>query len=524
MNTAIPPRSPAPSPAARSPFERLAAVPLTRRTVLGAGIGAATLATLAACATAPATAPKLVGPTSPAVAATEAARRGTGKITTVALKAAPTQLDLAGTVASTWSYGSVPAPVIRLGAGDTLRATLTNDLPDPTTVHWHGLALRNDMDGVPSLTQPAVPAGGTFSYDFIAPDPGTYWFHPHVGAQLDRGLYGALIVENPKEPLAYDAEWVVILDDWLDGVTATPDQVLQELSGGMGAMNMGGMLMQMGNMLMGTNSALLGGDTGDVFYPHYLINGKPPQDPTTFTAKPGNRVRIRFINAGGDTAFRVALGGHTLTITHTDGFPVQPTEVDSVLIGMGERYDVLVTLADGVFPLISSAEGKQAGGFAVVRTGGGATPGLDLNLPELLSQRVGTAGKLAATAEVTLARKSIDRELTLTLGGSMEKYDWSINGRRFDFAKALDSTQFVKAGERVGLNIVNTTMMWHPLHLHGHTYQHWSGGPRKDTSAVLPGQTLRVEFDADNPGQWLTHCHNIYHGEAGMMAVIGYRA
>ncbi len=111
----------------------------------------------------------------------------------------------------------------------------------------------------------------------------------------------------------------------------------------------------------------------------------------------------------------------------------------------------------------------------------------------------------------------------MTLTGGMARYDWAINGRRFNQTEPLRDALTVRQGERVRLDFANKTMMWHPMHLHGHTYQHGNGGPRKDTSIVLPGRTLTVEFDADNPGQWLSHCHNIYHAESGMMAVVAYQ-
>lgn len=391
------------SPASRLPIRRDSGLGVerlwSRRAFLGLGVGAAATLALAGC-TSSAT---WVNPDSAAVRDRERQRGGTGKITAVTLTAASASLDLAGTTAQTFAYGAVPAPVIRLGAGDTLKATVRNQLPVETSVHWHGLALRNDMDGVPPLTQQPIAAGGTFDYEFITPDPGTYWFHPHVGAQLDSGLYGALIIEDPNESLTYDDEWVIVLDDWLDGVTATPEQVLAELSRGMGDMGgMDGMLMRMGNTLMGASSDLLGGDAGDVYYPHYLINGKPTADPAQFTGTPGSRVRIRLINAGGDTAFRFAIGGHRLTVTHTDGFPVEPVEVDSVLLGMGERYDLLVTLGDGAFPLVAQAEGKRERAFAVVRTGGGGAPASDVKVTELDSDQVGTAAILTATTGVAL--------------------------------------------------------------------------------------------------------------------------
>jgi FtsP/CotA-like multicopper oxidase with cupredoxin domain len=487
---------------------------LTRRGFLAVGTGALAAIALASCTTPP----RFVSPTGTAVQQAETARGGTGRITRVDLVAAPTQVDLAGTTADTWSFGSVPAPTIRLSAGDTLLANVSNQLPADTSVHWHGLALRNDMDGVPGATQAPIGAGEDFSYEFVAAQPGTYWFHPHVGPQLDRGLYGALIVDDPSEPLVYDDEWVVILDDWLDGVTGTPDEVLEELRGGMAGM-MGG---SGGHMMMGARSELLGGDAGDVFYPLYLINGRPAADPETFASAPGKRIRLRIINAGSDTAFRFALGGHRLTVTHSDGFPVNPVDTDAILIGMGERYDVLVTLGDGAFPLIAAAEGKGETALAVVRTGSGETPRAT-TIPELTGS-VLTASALAADPSAVLPQRTVDRELTATLSGSMMAYDWAINGRRFDPADPLAGALGVAQGERVRLLIENTTQMWHPFHLHGHTYQHAGSGPRKDTSIILPRTSLTVEFDADNPGLWAAHCHNIYHAETGMMTILGYQA
>ena len=492
------------------------AATLSRRGFLAVGGGALAAIALASCTTTP----PFITPTASPVRVAELARGGSGRVTSVDLVASKTQIDLAGSTAETWSFGSIPAPTIRLTAGDTLRARLSNQLPDSTSVHWHGLALRNDMDGVPGATQAPIEAGGDFSYEFVAAQPGTYWFHPHVGAQLDRGLYGALIVDDPNEPLAYDDEWVVILDDWLDGVTGTPDEVLEELSNGMGGMMGGG---TGSHMLMGARSDLLGGDAGDVFYPHYLVNGRPSADPETFTSTPGKRVRIRIINAGSDTAFRVALGGHRLTVTHSDGFPVKPVDTDAILIGMGERYDALVTLGDGVFPFIALAEGKGESALAIVRTGTGDAPRASTTLPEL-RRSILTASALEADAGVVLGQRAVDRELTATLSGSMMAYDWAINGRRFDPNNPLAGALSVIQGERVRLRIENTTQMWHPFHLHGHTYQHSGAGPRKDTSIVLPHTSLTVEFDADNPGLWAAHCHNIYHAESGMMTILGYQA
>jgi FtsP/CotA-like multicopper oxidase with cupredoxin domain len=231
-------------------------------------------------------------------------------------------------------------------------------------------------------------------------------------------------------------------------------------------------------------------------------------------------MRLRIINAAADTAFRVAVGGHQLRITHSDGYPVQPVATNSVLIGMGERYDAIIDLADGVFPLVAAAEGKTGQGFALIRTGGGAPPPADLRPAELAAPPL-TADRLTALDAVQLPGRNPDRTLDVTLGSDSTQYIWTINGQVYDKRTPLDVTE----GQRVRLRFVNKTMMFHPMHLHGHTFEVVTPagtGPRKDTSIVLPMQTVEVDFDATNPGQWMMHCHNAYHGEAGMMTVLSY--
>ncbi|UXY25307.1 multicopper oxidase family protein [Streptomyces sp. HUAS TT20] len=520
---------------------------MNRRSVLLAGLGVAGAGALAACSASSST-PALVSPSGADVAAVDKKRTRSGRTHEPTLTAAQAMVDLgAGITARTWAFdGRIPGKELRVQAGDTLAATLSNQLPNrtATSVHWHGIALRNDMDGAPPATQSAVRAGHNFTYRFTADTAGTYFFHPHVGVQLDRGLYAPLIVEDPREPLSYDEEWVIVLDDWLDGVTGTPDDVFAELRQGMGGMDMGdGMDMSRGMdgmpsspsaassggrrgmkyMLMGAQSPLLGGDAGDVKYPYHLVDGRVPADPAVFRSKPGRRVRLRLINAGSDTAYRVALGGHKLAITHTDGFPVRHRQVDALLIGMGERYDVLVTLDDGVFPLVALAEGKNATGMAVVRTGSGSTPPATVRPTELDGMLL-AAAQLRAADDVGLAPKKADRVHRIELTGGMMTYNWTINGRRFDMNNPTAHPITVEQGQRVRLDFVNTTTMWHPMHLHGHTYQLGGSGPRKDTTIVLPRKTVSVFFDADNPGQWMLHCHNAYHGEAGMMALIAYQS
>jgi FtsP/CotA-like multicopper oxidase with cupredoxin domain len=502
---------------------------ISRRSfLLGSAAGALSLVGLAGCSTPT----RAVSATAESVRRAEAARRVAGQHTVSAvLSPKATTVDLGGVVVETWAYGeSVPGPLIRATAGDLLRVSVDNALPAETSVHWHGVGLRNDMDGVPGMTQTAIGVGTRFLYEFTAPDPGTYFYHPHSGVQLDRGLYGVLVVEDPEEPGDYDLEWVVVLDDWVDGTGRTPDDVLAGLqagsgdaSGGMGHGGMGGMggmgheSMGMRGMGESMTSPLLGG-AGDVVYPHYLVNGRVPASPASLSGRRGQRVRLRIVNAGSDTAFRVALGGHRLTVTHTDGFPVQPFEGDALLVGMGERYDVRLTLEDGVFPLVAAAEGKQGHGMAVVRTSGGRLPPATAQPAELDGQVV-TAMDLLAAPQARLAERLVERTHDLVLSGSMASYRWTLNGRTFPDADPLDVSQ----GERLRLRFRNMSMMFHPMHVHGHTFALDGTGVRKDTVIVRPMQTLAVDLQADNPGQWATHCHNIYHAEAGMMTTLSYQ-
>lgn len=449
-----------------------------------------------------------------------------------------TTVDLGGgTYVKTWSYGdSVPGPLIRATAGDLLRVTVDNQLPAETSVHWHGIALRNAADGVPGLTQEAIKPGARFVYEFVAPDAGTYFYHPHVGVQLDRGLYAPIVIDDPAEPGDYDLEWIVVLDDWIDGAGQTPDDVLAGLRAGSGSAtdgmsgmtgmtdsgsgsSMGGMDMASGDASMGTmRSGPPFGDAGDVVYPHYLINGKVAASPEVLSGKPGQRVRLRIINAAADTIFAVALGGHTLTVTHSDGYPVQDRDGAALYLGMGERYDALVTLKDGVFPLVARPVGKDGHGLALVRTGAGDAPRTGATLSEF-DRPILSAADLRPTEAARLPERRVGQEVSLALSGQMSPYGWAINGAAYpgnDLVRIQD-------GARVRMRLKNMTTMAHPMHVHGHTFA-LPNGLRKDTVLLKPMQDLDIDLQADNPGNWMAHCHNVYHAEAGMMAALVYQS
>lgn len=505
---------------------------ISRRAFLATAAGAGAIA-LAGCA-APST-PRAPSIDTDAIAAAEAGRPHTGRTVEYALNPNPTDIDLGGIRVRTLAYtDTLPGRVIRADVGDDLAVTVINGLDHDTSVHWHGIALRNDMDGA-APASPNIRPDQSFTYRFSVPHSGTYWAHPHVGLDTDYGLYLPVIVDDPTEKVDYDAEWIVVLDDWTDGIGTSPQQIFSDLhSGGMGSMRGSGMgnMPGMGGLGGGPtgsstapaspgSSALLGGDSGDISYPYYLINGRIPAAPTTFSAMPGQRIRIRIINAGADTAFRIALADHTMTVTHTDGYPIVPAEVDALLLGMGERYDVIVTAKDGVFALTALAEGKNAQAQALLRTGSGSAPDSAFR-PRELDGRIGVASAFTAADSARLPVDGSAVALSADLGGDMMSYNWTINGRAYDDTRPLT----IEQGQRARLTFTNMTMMWHPMHLHGHTFQvvnaGGTSGPRKDTAIVKPMESVAVDLVADNPGSWMLHCHNGYHQESGMMTRLDY--
>lgn len=441
---------------------------------------------------------------------------GTPATPDLTLAAGETDIDLAGTTLRTWAYGNqVPAREIRVQKGQRLRAELTNAMPQDVTVHWHGIAIVNDMDGVPDLTQAAVPNGQTFAYDFVVPDAGTHWFHSHVGTQLDRGLYGPLIVEDPDEKADYDDELVLVLDDWIDGTGTNPDQVLENLRRtGMKPMAPGGPGV--------TPTTPLGKDGGDVEYPYFIINGRVPADPQTVDYRAGQRIRLRVINAGSDTAFRVAVPGTSMKIIQTDGYPVVPVQANSVILGMGERVDAIITVNESL-PVVAVPEDKQGYARLNMRVDHArSAANVDEFVASVRTQAPLDTATLSPTPEVTLPAKKPDQVIDARLAGPVNGYTWPINGKLYN--PPHDGVA-VQPNQRVRIRYINESMMFHPLHLHGHTFQVMNGSTpkaRKDTVLVPPMQTVEVDFDTNNPGRWITHCHNTYHLEAGMAFFLEY--
>jgi multicopper oxidase len=312
-------------------------------------------------------------------------------------------------------------------------------MPQGVTVHWHGIALVNDMDGVPDLTQAAVPNGQKFTYDFVVPDAGTYWFHSHVGTQLDRGLYGPLIIEDPDEKVDYDDELVLVLDDWIDGTGTNPDQVFENLrKTGMKPMAPGGPGV--------TPTSPLGADGGDVEYPYFVINGRVPAYPQVVDYRAGQRIRLRVINAGSDSAFRVAVPNTTMKVIQTDGYPVMPLQANSVILGMGERADAIVTVNESL-PVVAVPEGKQGHAQLNMRVNNAPSAvNVDAFVASVRREAPLDTATLSPTPEVTLPAKASDQLIEARLTGPVNGYTWPVNGKLYNPPKRRSAGEAEPAG------------------------------------------------------------------------------
>src|SRR5262249_48835907 len=440
-----------------------------------------------------------------------------------------------------------------------LRVLAETRLPaSPTSIHWHGLLDPAAMDGVPDVSNAPIAPGRMYIYEYPIRQSGTYWYHSHVGFQEQQGFYGAFIIEPAHEPLHTEHDAVVILGDWLH---RSPEEVYAELRGGKesmggmkpgetqpggmkpgetqpGGMNAGGGptggmnpgagptggmnpgAMNAGAAPTGGMKMKGGADLSDVKYDAFLLNGRAANDPWTLGVRPGERVRLRLIDGGASTYFRVGLDGHKVQITHADGLAVEPVTVDHLLIGMGETYDAVVKItAPGSYTLHAVAMDGSGQAIGVIHTAGVA-PQPNREMPTFTGRELSYTD-LRAIARTTLP-DGPPRTFRLPLQGDMARYVWMIDGQAWPKADPL----LIRRGERVQLELPNETGMWHPMHLHGHFFRVLQGAgdrcPLKHTANVPPGETLRIEFTADNPGKWFLPCHNAYHLEAGMAREFQY--
>lgn len=446
-------------------------------------------------------------------------------------------LDIKGKSASVLGLrGPDGASGLVLQPGEAFRLRLENRIGEASIIHWHGQTPPPDQDGVTDTgyARPIVD-GGFADYDF-APRSGTHWMHSHQGLQEMRLLAAPLIVRT-KDDLARDAQEVTVLLH--DFSFKAPEELVAGLAGGMmnhGGTGMGGMAMPgmdmgtmdhsaMGHMMPGMDhGGMAGMDLNDIEFDAYLANDRTLDDPQVVGVEKGGRVYLRLINGAAATAFWVDFGGLTGTVMAVDGNPVKPVEVTKVPLSQGQRIDILLQLGpDGAaVPVLAQREGDRSRtGIVLAPTGASvpriadkaaeAAPPVDLSLESLLTAE----GVTARPAEVT-------RRIRLT--GSMAPYIWTIDDRSWADRVPVQ----VKAGQRVAVEMVNESMMAHPMHLHGHHFDVVAlngkpmAGARRDTVMVPINGRVTIAFDADNAGRWLFHCHNLLHMATGMMTEVTY--
>jgi CopA family copper-resistance protein len=501
--------------------------------------------------------------------------------------------------------GVLPAPLIRLREGQRVRLHVENALDEDTSIHWHGLILPFHMDGVPGISFPGIKPGTAFTYEFPIVQAGTYWYHSHSGLQEQIGHYGPLVIDpRDAEPAPYDREHVIVLSDW---TFRHPHQVIAKLKARGGYFNRRKQTATDGAMSAADRAAwgrmrMDPSDIADVTASTYtyLINGHDPDANWTGLFQPGERVRLRVINASAMTIFHVRIPGLPMTIVQADGQSVRPVETDEFQISVAETYDVIVTPgADQAYTLVAETIDRSGMARATLAPrlgmraavpalrerptlsmrdmgmdmGGGATcapehaamghctpgqpaapmehsmrdtsllpatvkvgPGIDMIAPmpvdrtgdrplglETAAHRVLTYHDLAPAVPFPDTRppaRSVDIHLT----GNMERFMWSFDGRKMN--EGAEPIRFT-LNERVRVNLINNSMMNHPIHIHGHFFELVTGQdhghPIKHTVNVMPGGKASFDLTADAPGDWAFHCHLLYHMHAGMMNVVKVR-
>jgi len=428
--------------------------------------------------------------------------------------------------------GTVPGPLVRLREGQTARLHVTNNLDEDSSIHWHGLLLPFQFDGVPGVSFPGIRPGERFTYEFPVRQSGTYWWHSHSGLQEQAGHYGPIIVESATPDPRYDRDYVVLLSEF---TPMHPHDIMRKLKVGEhyfqrdmltateGEMS-GEMRRMWGRMRM--NPRDISDVTGSTYT--FLVNGHGPEDNLELAFNPGDRVRLRVINGSAMTFFNLRIPGLPMTIIQADGQDVDDVEVDEFQIGVAETYDVIVSPPAGSHAIVAEAMDRSGMGFASLTSHAGhiatapalrdiptltmidmgmmdhggmegmnemghsmrdtsklpgdveAGPGVDMIAP-MPMDRMDFPGlgldkvdhRVLRYTDLKAKRmnphRKVDREMEIHLTGNMERYMWSFDGKKF--SAVTDEPIRFGYDERVRVKLVNQTMMAHPIHLHGHFFE-----------------------------------------------------
>ena len=437
-------------------------------------------------------------------------------------------LDVRGRAASVFGLRQADGtPGLVLEPGQRFAVDLVNRSGEATVVHWHGQTPPNVQDGVVETGSTLIPAGGRQGYDF-APRPGTHWMHSHHGLQ-EQALLAAPLVVRTAEDLRLDMQEVTVLLH--DFTFRDPAEVLAQLTGsgtGMAGMSHAGMAMP-GMSGSGASAPTMAGhaqpmDLNDIDYDAYLANDRTLDDPLLVRTERAGRVRLRLINGATSTAFWIDLGATSATVLAVDGNPVRPVTARRFPLAQGQRLDLLVAMPQaGVVAVLAQREGDRARTGVILATPGAAVSRLGGEADQA-AEPVDLSLEQRLVAEAPLAARPADVTHRIALTGAMMPYAWGIDDRTWGNHVPLR----VRKDQRVVLEMHNPSPMAHPMHLHGHHFQvvglngRTLPGALRDTVLVPPRGVVAVAFDADNPGRWLLHCHNLLHMATGMMTEIAY--
>jgi len=488
--------------------------------------------------------------------------------------------------------GAVPGPLIRLKEGQNVRIAVTNTLDEDTSIHWHGVLTPSHMDGVPGLSFPGIKPGQTFVYEFPVIQAGTYWYHSHSGVQEQMGHYAPMIIDPAgPEPAPYDREHVIVLSDHS---FLHPHEIIARLKRQAGYFNrrrqtLAGLLagkdQPLGERLEWSRMRMDPTDildvTGSTYA--YLVNGHGPRSNWTGLFSPGERVRLRFVNAAAMTIFNLRIPGLPMTVVQADGQDIRPVETDELQISNAETFDVIVhPAADRAYTIVAEAADSSGMALATLAPRPGMTaqvpplrrrplltmrdmgmdmsghgghamdmsmrnpknaPGLKLGpgvqaIAPMPADRTGDRGtgladaphRVLVYADLEALKPNLDaqppaRTIDVHLTGNMERFMWSFDGVAYSEGAQPIA---LRRDERVRINLINDTMMNHPIHLHGHFVELVNGKPadrqpRKHTVNVMPGARLAFDLTANAPGDWAFHCHMLLHMHAGMFRVVTVR-
>ncbi|WP_316822988.1 multicopper oxidase domain-containing protein [Pedobacter gandavensis] len=480
--------------------------------------------------------------------------------------------------------GQIPMPTLTFTEGDTAEIHVHNNLDEPTSLHWHGVFLPNQYDGVPYLTQMPIAPHTTFIYKFPIIQSGTHFYHSHYMLQEQIGMNGMFIMKKREE---WDIPTIpVAITEWSD---MKPEEIQRSLKSANDwfaikkgttqsyaeAIRYGHFKTKLSNEWKRLNAM----DVSDVYYDNFLINDKNQQSQPQFKA--GDKVRLRIANGGASDYFWLTYAGGKITVVASDGNDVEPLEVDRLIIAVSETYDVVVTILENKsYEFLVTPEDRTGSASLWLGKGekvraqklpklkyfsgmkmmndmmdmaGNMIPMegmkmqnqvMDMNTvmyPEVTGEehsKVETMpgmnmaaddpnlvtlnyGMLRSPKKTTLPDGPL-KELKFDLTGNMNRYVWTMNDKTLSESDKI----LIKKGENVRVVLFNNSMMRHPMHLHGHDFrilnEQGEYAPLKNVLDIMPMERDTIEFAANTSGDWFFHCHILYHMMSGMGRVFSY--